>query len=235
MSCALAAAGLASLSPDVLSRLPEPAMTADDADAAHSDDLADKVAYRELALRSFLRLRLSALAAVAGGAVGWRLGWDPLAVAWVYLSAVGVLLAYVDAHTNLLPTRIIAPSYAVVIACIVGSAALTQDAQLLFRAAAGWAIMGGLYLLMWLVYPKGLGYGDVRLSGLLGAALGAASWGALGAGFYAGLLLGGVGGVALLLMRRSSRHSFPFGPYLLAGAFVGLIWGEPLAHWYTTV
>lgn len=216
---------LASLGPSVIARLPEPVLDL---------DASDKVLYRDIAACSGLRVELAAAGAVVGAGVGWRLGLEPLLATWVYLCAVGLTLAYVDARTRLLPTRIIAPSYGIVVALVMTAAAVDQDAQLLRRAVTGWAIMGGLYLLMWLVYPRGLGYGDVRLSGLLGIGLAAVGWGTLGAGLYAGFLFGGVGGLGLLLTCRSTRRSFPFGPSMLAGAFVAVLWGEQLARWYTS-
>lgn len=222
---ALLTAVLASLGPTVIARLPEPALDL---------DAAGKVPYRDIAATSALRTQLAACGAILGAGIGWRLGLEPLMVVWIFLCAVGLVLAYVDARTRLLPTRIIAPSYMIVVALVTAAAAIDQDAQLLKRAVVGWAIMGGLYLLMWLVFPRGLGYGDVRLSGLLGIALGAVGWGTLGAGLYAGFLLGGVGGLALMLKGGSSRRSLPFGPYMLAGAALAVMWGEPVAHWYTS-
>lgn len=216
---------LASLGPAVIARLPEP---------AYDVDATDKVLYRDLATRRSLPPQLAAAGALAGAGVGWRLGQSPLVVMWIYLCAVGVILAYVDARTRLLPTRIIAPSYGIVIALALTAAWFDRDTQLLVRAAAGWAVMGGVYLLMWIVYPRGLGYGDVRLSGLLGIGLAAVGWGSLGAGLYAGFLLGGVVGLALLATRRPDRRSFPYGPSMLAGALIGVVWGDRLAHWYTS-
>lgn len=233
--CAVLTAALAALGPAVISRLPEPKL---DADATEVDatevDATKKLLYRDLVTRRSLRVELAAVGALAGAGVGWRLGADPLVATWVYLSAVGVVLAYVDARTRLLPTRIIAPSYGIVVALLLTAAAVDQDAQLLARAALGWVVMGGLYLFLWFVHPRGLGYGDVRLSGLLGIGLGAVGWGSLAAGVYVGFLLGGVGGLALIVTRRASRRSFPFGPYMLVGALVGVVWGERLAHWYTS-
>ena len=222
-ACAALTAMLAACGPSVIARLPEPVL---------DDDAGDKALYRDLATRQSLRLELATAGALTGAAVGWRLGGDLLAAVWVYLGAVGVILAYVDARTRLLPTRIIAPSYGIVIFLILVSAAVERDASLLVRAAFGWAVMGGVYLLLWLVHPRGLGYGDVRLSGLLGIGLAGAGWGALAVGLYAGFLLGGVGGLVLIALRRTGQRSFPFGPAMLAGALVGVVWGARLASWY---
>jgi leader peptidase (prepilin peptidase)/N-methyltransferase len=221
----LATAGLCALGPTVIRRLPEPRL---------EDDAADKIPYAELGSRPHLALRLGVAGLAVGAVVGWQLGFEPIAWTWVYLGALGVVLAYVDSHTRLLPTRMIAPSYGVLVVLLVaGALADGGNRDALIRSALGWAIMGGFYVLMFIIYPAGLGYGDVRLSGLLGLALGYVGWGALLTGMYAGFLLGGVGGGVLALLRIADRKRYPFGPFMLLGALVGMIWGDSLADWYT--
>ena len=63
----------------------------------------------------------------------------------------------------------------------------------------GWLVMGGFYFVMWRLGPPGLGYGDVRLSGLLALCLGFLGWGPLLTGLYSGFLLGGAASAALLV------------------------------------
>ena len=60
---------------------------------------------------------------------------------------------------------------------MVIAALASGEPRLLLRAAIGWALMGGIYVLLWVVYPAGMGYGDVRLSGILGIVLGYLGWG----------------------------------------------------------
>ena len=71
-------------------------------------------------------------------------------------------------------------------------------------------------------------FGDVRLAGLLGIGLGWVGWGPLLVGVYAGFLIGGLGGGLLSLLRVVERKGFPFGPFMLVGAVVGLLWGGAL-------
>ena len=78
-----------------------------------------------------------------------------------------------------------------------------------------------------------MGYGDVRLAGLLGIALGWLGWSELLTGVYAGFLLGGVGGLALSLLRLVDRRAYPFGPFMLLGALVGVLAGPAVAGWYS--
>ena len=153
--------------------------------------------------------------------------------AWIYLAAVGVVLGYIDARTSLLPTRVIAPSYVVLVAALALAALLDGSTQPLLRAGLGWVVMGGFYLVLWVVHPTGLGYGDVRLAGLLGLGLGYLGWAELLTGMYAGFLLGAVGGLVLTGARLVDRKRYPFGPFMLLGALVGLQWGTALGHRYT--
>jgi leader peptidase (prepilin peptidase)/N-methyltransferase len=112
---------------------------------------------------------------------------------------------------------------------VLAAALVDDDGHALLRAALGWAVVGGFYLVMWLVYPRGIGYGDVRLSGLLGIALGYLGWAETIVGGYAGLLVGALGGVVLVRLRRADRKHVPYGPFMVAGAVLGVLVGPAIA------
>jgi leader peptidase (prepilin peptidase) / N-methyltransferase len=210
--CAAAVAAICATGPAVIRRLPEP--------------------YAVLAARTGLTWRLAAAGAAVGAVVGLALGRVPALLPWAYLAGVAVVLAYIDAQTKLLPTRIIAPSYAV-LGCLLALAALLDGSpQPLMRAGLGWLAMGGFYFVLWFVHPAGIGYGDVRLAGLLGLALGYLGWGQLVAALYAGFLLGGIGGGLLVLLRIVDHRRYPFGPFMVLGALVGVAFGGALGTWY---
>jgi leader peptidase (prepilin peptidase)/N-methyltransferase len=139
-----------------------------------------------------------------------------------------VALAVVDWRTRLLPTALIRPTYAVLAVLVLVGWAVTGDGDAALRAALGWLVGGGLYAILWFIYPRGLGFGDVRLAGVLGIALGWLGWGPLLVGVYAGFLLGGVIGGLLSVLRIVERKGFPFGPFMLLGALTGLLWGADL-------
>jgi len=210
-------AGLGLLVPGLIAWIPEP----DEPDDA-------KEPYAEIAARSGLRWRAALASGLAGGALGAGVGPGWPLVHLIPLVPVGVALAIVDWRTRLLPTRVIAPSYAVVVVGVLVGWVATRDTDDLVRAGWGWLVAGGLYWLMWRIYPRGMGYGDVRLSGVLGIALGQLGWGPLLVGVYAGFLLGGVIGGLLSLIRVVERKGYPFGPFMLVGALVGILWGEPV-------
>jgi leader peptidase (prepilin peptidase)/N-methyltransferase len=78
-----------------------------------------------------------------------------------------------------------------------------------------------------------MGFGDVKLAPVLGATLGWIGISSALTGLFMAFLLGGLVGAALLLGRRAHRGSqIPFGPYLLAGALAGLVFGEAVGAAY---
>jgi leader peptidase (prepilin peptidase)/N-methyltransferase len=194
-----------------------------------------KVSYQELARTPGLRWGFATAGALTCGWVAVSLGMSAVLPAWLYVALVGVLLAWIDSRTRLLPTRIIAPSYAIVASLLVLASAIDQDWAALVRAALGWVLGGGIFFVMWLIYPKGLGYGDVRLAGLLAMALAWVGWPELAVGMYAGFLFGGLVGGALVLARVVDRRRYPFGPFMVLGALVGLAFGQPLVDWYSNL
>jgi leader peptidase (prepilin peptidase)/N-methyltransferase len=224
VSCGLA--GL--LVPALVARIPEPPAEALAADEVSDEAGEPKEPYAAIAATPGLARRSGLTAAVAGGLVGWSLGWAWPLVFLLPLVPVGVALAVVDWRTRLLPTRVIAPSYVVLVVLVLACAAATGDTDDLVRAGWGWLVSGGLFLVLWYVHPRGLGYGDVRLSGILGIALGYLGWGPLVVGVYSGFLLGGVGGVLLFAARLVDRRAVPFGPFMLVGALVGVLTGPEL-------
>ena len=174
-------------------------------------------------------------AAVASGIgaalLGLVLGWDWSLLVVLPLVPISVALAVVDWRTRLLPTWLIAPTYLLTIVTVLLSWLLAGDLGEpwpLVRALLGWLLAGGLYLVLWFVYPRGMGYGDVRLSGILGIALGYLGWSELIVGIYGGFLLGGVIGGLLAVLRRVDRTGYPFGPFMLLGALVGIVLGDPI-------
>jgi leader peptidase (prepilin peptidase) / N-methyltransferase len=162
--------------------------------------------------------------AVVGGGAGWEWTW----LLWVPFVPVYLALALIDWRTRLLPTYLILPTLAALAVLVLAGWAVTGAGDAVLRAALGFAIYGGFYLLLWFIYPSGLGFGDVRLSGPLGLALAWIGWGALLVGLYGGFLLGGVIGGLLALLKIVERKGFPFGPFMLLGAVLGLLWGESL-------
>ena len=162
-----------------------------------------------------------------------RIGLDPALPAYLYLGAIGVALALIDIDVKRLPNVIVLPSYVVGIALLAVAAAIGDDWSDLLRALLGIAALYGLYFGLALVYPAGMGFGDVKLAGVLGLYLGWLGWGEVVIGGFLGFLFGGlVGGVLMAVQRAGRKSQIPFGPYMLMGALVAIICGGALADLY---
>ncbi len=210
----------------------EESAPAQDVSEGDEPDEEPKERYDAIAALPGLAWKSALASAVTAALVGARIGWDPALLVWAYLVPVGVALAVVDWRTRLLPTKVIAPSYAVLVVLTLVAGVLSGEWDSVMRAGWGWLISGGTFFVLWFIYPRGMGYGDVRLSGLLGIALGYLGWGELLTGVYAGFLLGGVGGLLLSLLRLVDRKAYPFGPFMLVGAVLGVLAGPAVAAWY---
>lgn len=162
-----------------------------------------------------------------------RLGLEPDLPAFLYLGAIGVALALIDIDVKRLPNAIVLPSYVVVPALLGIAAVMTEDWSSYLRAGYGMAALYAFYFCLMLVNSKGMGFGDVKLAGILGMYLGWLGWAELAVGAFAGFLLGGVYGAALMLARRAGRKSkIPFGPFMLLGSLAAILAGSPLADLY---
>lgn len=154
-------------------------------------------------------------------------------VALLYFAAVSIALAAIDLDTHRLPNSIVLPSYPVLAVLLGASALLTGDLETAARAAAGAGILFAGYLLLAFISPRGMGMGDVKLAGVIGLVLGFSGWAALAVGTLAAFLLGGLVGIALIVAGRARRNTgIPFGPWMLGGAWVGILLGEPIARAY---
>jgi leader peptidase (prepilin peptidase)/N-methyltransferase len=163
--------------------------------------------------------------------------WLVLA-ACAYYAVMAVRLTVIDVRHHLLPNRIVFPSYAVagvlllVAAAFAGTGAEQGPAgpvaglasEPVLRVVAGAAILWLFYFILRLVYPPGMGFGDVKLAGVLGMYLGYLGWGHLFAGTFLAFLLGGLWSIALLAARRGTlKSSIPFGPFMLAGTAAAML------------
>jgi leader peptidase (prepilin peptidase)/N-methyltransferase len=171
--------------------------------------------------------------------VTWRLySLDRLAglPAWLYFTAIAIALAAIDLDCHRLPNAIVLPSYPVLALLLAGPALWQQDYWTLLRTAIGCAALFGSYCALALAYPKGMGFGDVKLAGLIGAMLGWLSYSALLVGAFAAFLLGGVVGIAVIASRRGTgKTPLPFGPFMLAGAALALYLAQPILDSYLRV
>jgi leader peptidase (prepilin peptidase)/N-methyltransferase len=166
--------------------------------------------------------------------------WLVLA-ACAYFLVMAARLTVIDVRHHLLPDRIVFPAYAVagvlllaaaIVHVVAGPSAVQGasdgGAELLgvpaLRILAGGAVLWLFYFVLRLVYPPGMGFGDVKLAGVLGMYLGYLGWAHVFAGTFAAFLLGGLWSLALLAARRGTlKSAIPFGPFMLGGAAAAML------------
>lgn len=186
--------------------------------------------YSHLAALPGLALRAAVLAAISGGLLGAAVGLDWPLLFLLPLVPVGVALAVIDLHTHLLPTRMIWPTLAVTVVLAAVAALAGDDLDAFVRAVIGGAVVFAFFHALWWIYPSGMGYGDVRLSAVVGFALGYVGWAALAVGVYGAFLVFAAVGVVRAGVRRDRsalRTPLPFGPFLLGGVVAGVVLGGP--------
>lgn len=150
---------------------------------------------------------------------------------WRGLAALVLVLALVpivaiDLREGLIPDAVVLPAAALGLA-----AAIAAEPSRWWVPVAAAAAAAGSLLLLAVLYPAGMGLGDVKLALLLGAVLGASVIPALVVAFGAGALVG----IALLARHGAGarKMAVPFGPFLAAGGLVALWWGAEMLAWYS--
>lgn len=214
----VAAALLGALGPQVIRRLPEP-----------DEPEAGKPLYADIARPGWLPFALAGFAGALAAVAAWAIDRPALMPAWVAVCAGGAWLSYIDARTHLLPKKLTDPLFVAVLALVGVGALVSWDWRPLAHAAIGavsvWLVFRLIYELGRLVRGGGFGYGDVRLASILGLALGPLGVTATTVGLYAGLVLGVVVALPLMLLGVIGRKQhLAHGPYLVLGAVVGAVW-----------
>lgn len=154
-------------------------------------------------------------------AAGWALLW-----AWHVIVVAGLLLSSVDVAVHRLPTSVVVGTATGVVLAIVSAAVLRDDLRGVAYAGLGALVLGGGYLLLFVVSRGGLGAGDVRLAAVVGWVAGATSWHTLLlSAITPHLLVGPVAvGAALRAHHRGQRPApIAFGPFLVAGAILAAV------------
>ncbi len=173
------------------------------------------------------------LTAVLFAAVGARFAHSWALPAYLVLAGALVALSAIDLEHYILPNRILYPTDAAVLVLLAAASAGEHDWGAFGRGVIAGAIAFAVFFVIHIVSPKGMGFGDVRLSFLLGLGLGWLGWGEVAGGLFAGFLYGAVVGVALIAVRiRGRKQQIPFGPFLAAGAMTFVLFGEPIVDWY---
>lgn len=173
---------------------------------------------------------VEAISGILSAYIGWRFGLT-LAMAGALIFAWALItLTVIDIDTQLLPDDITLPLLwlGLLVNLING---FTPLPSAVIGAIAGYLSLWAVYWLFKLTTGKeGMGYGDFKLLGAIGAWLG---WKMLPVVILMSSLVGAVVGIALIVFTRHGRNTpIPFGPYLAAAGLIALFWGETINRTY---
>ncbi len=180
--------------------------------------------YRASTASGQRRRATAAVALVVGALAGAAAGWSALLPALVALALFAAPLIVIDYEQHRLPNRLVYPAALSAAALLALAAAIRHGWPDYLRAVeAAAACYAVLFVLMFLA-PRSLGWGDVRLGGVLGGYLGFLSWLSVYYGIFAGFLLGALVAAVLLATRRATlKTAVAFGPMLILGALLVLV------------
>jgi len=162
----------------------------------------------------------------------WHYGLSPQLGVMIFYFALFTIVFVVDLERNIILNKVVYPG--MVIAFIFSVLQLRPELPQWPLGGVVNVIMGGgvcfLFFFIIAVVSHELGWGDVKLAGLIGLATG------FPMGMFAiflGAFLGAVPGVALIAMGKKGRKSpIPFGPFLSTATMITLVWGNAIIKWY---
>jgi leader peptidase (prepilin peptidase)/N-methyltransferase len=161
---------------------------------------------------------------------GWRFAAEPmLLAAYLCFAGIAVALALIDLDVRRLPNVIVLPAYPTLAVLL----AVAANGDALVRAGVGALLLFGFFLAVATAAPGAMGYGDVKLAGVVGGMSAYLSWGAFLTSAIGGFLLGAVAGLLLMAGRGAGRRTaVPFGPFMLVGAWASILGASGLGDVY---
>jgi leader peptidase (prepilin peptidase)/N-methyltransferase len=160
-----------------------------------------------------------------------RLGAVPPLAAYCALVLGLVAISVVDVRLGIVPRAVLYPTFGAMAVGLVSASAADGRWRALGEAGIGGAGAFAVFFALWWFFPRGLGYGDIRLAGVVGAALGWIGFWEIYVGFLVAFALGAALGVMLMVGRGTGRKTkLAFGPPLAAGAAFGVLWGPWAVH-----
>lgn len=167
-------------------------------------------------------------------AVAARFGASWELPAYLVLTAALLAISIIDLEHFIVPDRITAPLTVSALALLSLAALAEGNGWRFGRTLLGGVAYFAFLLLLNILYPKGMGMGDVKLAFSLGLYLAWLGWGQVFLGGFLAFLLGAVVGLGLIATKIKSRKDVvPFGPFLALGAMLTILWGDPILRWYT--
>ena len=147
---------------------------------------------------------------------------------YLFLFSSLLALSVIDLQTYRLPDRITFPVLYVSVPVVVAISLMQHRPHDLWSALIGGAAYYALLAIMWLISPKGMGYGDVKLARILGLYLGWVHWALPIYGLGIAGIAGSLVGIGVLVVSRDRKRAFPFGPWLALGCVVAVVFSAQL-------
>lgn len=178
--------------------------------------------------------------------ISWRFILSPDSPEYInfvitaFWSCIFLLIIFIDQEHQLILNRVTYPA-AIVALLILGADSVFPDAGILnnFNMIPQPSVLSGiiagaigfiLFLLVYIINPRGLGMGDIKLVTLIGLSTG---FPLNLAALFIGIVLGGIAAVILLLLRKKGRKDvMPYGVFLGIGPIIALLWGNAIIDWY---
>jgi leader peptidase (prepilin peptidase)/N-methyltransferase len=189
--------------------------------------------YTQISASPSSRRRLVALAVVAMAGMGWARFGEADLPAFLVLGALGAAMVEVDLQRHRLPDRLNALALGSGLLLLGAAALVTGRPGELLGSLWGALLVTGIYAVMLVLPGGGMGRGDVKLAPAIGWHLGWLGLGVAVVGVVAGFLVGGVVAVLLLAAgRASAKTRIAYGPAILAGTWLAVLFAEPVLDWY---
>lgn len=156
-------------------------------------------------------------------AIAWRLGWSADLPAYLVFGAAGAAVTVTDLAERRIPNRIVATAYLLGLGLLAVASVESGMWWALARAAIGAVLLAGFYLALGLVFPAGMGLGDVKWAGVIGLYLTYLSWTTLPTATLAAF---GIAAVVVLANRstKSGRQmTLPMAPFMTAGTLLAVL------------
>jgi leader peptidase (prepilin peptidase)/N-methyltransferase len=217
--------------------------------ASHCEACQHKLAAKDLIpIFSYLRLRgrcrycqasvprrllwVELATGVVFALLAWHYGLSPALGIMIFYACLFIVISVIDLKHYLILNKVVYPSMVVaLLLALLPQPWLTQwIVPGIANAAIGGAIGFGIFLLIALISRGGMGWGDVKLAGLIGLATG---FPLVFLSIIMAAILGGIVAVAMVIAKkRQRRQTIPFGPFLAVAAMITLLWGSNIMNWY---
>lgn len=169
-------------------------------------------------------------------AVAWRLPTFWATPAYSLLGAGLVALSAIDFEHKRLPRSVLYVTAAIFAVGLVLASWPSHRFHFLLLAALGAAACFAGFLAIWFVAPRAMGFGDVRLAGLCGGALGWLGLGSVAVGMFAAFLFALIPALFLLATGKAGRKTaLAFGPYMALGTLVAVCFAPAITHAWLTL